>query len=192
MKKFLVVGNPIKHSLSPVLHNYWLRTNNINGTYEKKLLNEAELENIVSEVRSEELDGVNITVPFKNKIIRHLDILTEDAKITQSVNTIFKKDGKIFGSNTDTIGFELSLSKFIEHLKGKKVVILGAGGVVPSMVYVLKKLEVDKIYISNRTTEKSEKIKLMFEDIEIVKWGEIPVVDAIINGTSLGLKPMIE
>jgi len=188
MKKFLVVGNPIKHSLSPELHNYWLRTNNINGTYEKKLLNETELENIVSKVRSEELAGVNITVPFKNKIIKHLDVLTDDAKITQSVNTIYKENGKILGCNTDTIGFELSLSKFTEHLKGKKVVILGAGGVVPSMVYVLKKLEVDKIYISNRTMEKSEKIKLMFDDIEIVKWGEIPVVDAIINGTSLGLK----
>ena len=121
MKKFLVIGNPIEHSLSPKLHNYWLKINNIKGIYEKKLLKELDLNSIVAMVRNEELAGANITVPFKNKIIQHLDILTEDAKITQSVNTIFKKDGKIFGSNTDTIGFELSLSNFIEYFNGRKV-----------------------------------------------------------------------
>ena len=93
----------------PKLHNYWLKINNIRGIYEKKLLTEIDLNNIAEMVRNEKLVGANITVPFKNKIIQHLDILTEDAKITQSVNTIFKKDGKILGSNTDTIGFELSL-----------------------------------------------------------------------------------
>ena len=67
--------------------------------------------------------------------------------------------------------------------------ILGAGGVVPSIIYVLKKLKISKIYISNRTIEKSEKIKLIFNDIEVIKWGETPIVDAVINGTSLGLKP---
>ncbi len=188
MKKFLVIGNPIEHSLSPKLHNYWLKINNIKGIYEKKLLTEVELNSIVAMIRNEKLVGVNITVPFKNKIIQHLDILTEDAKITQSVNTIFKKDGKIFGSNTDTLGFELSLSKFTEYLKDKKVLILGAGGVVPSIIYALKKLKVSKIYVSNRTIKKSEKIKLLFKDIEIIEWGETPTVDIIINGTSLGLK----
>ena len=189
MKRFLVIGNPIDHSLSPKIHNYWFKINNIKGIYEKKLLSEVNLKKVVEMLRNEELVGANITVPFKNKIIQHLDILTEDAKITQSVNTIFKKDGKIFGSNTDTIGFELSLSNFIEHLKDKRVLILGAGGVVPSIIYVLKKLKISKIYISNRTIEKSEKIKLIFNDIEVIKWGETPIVDAVINGTSLGLKP---
>ena len=188
MKNFLVIGNPIEHSLSPKLHNYWLKINNIRGIYEKKLLTEIDLNNIVEMVRNEKLVGANITVPFKNKIIQHLDILTEDAKITQSVNTIFKKDGKIFGSNTDTIGFELSLSNFIEYLKDKKVFILGAGGVVPSIIHVLKKLKVAKIYISNRTIEKTEKIKLLFKDIEIIEWGKTPIADVVITGTSLGLK----
>lgn len=188
MKKFLVIGNPIEHSLSPKLHNYWLKVNNINGNYEKKLLTETDLNKIVSSVRNDELTGVNITVPFKNKIIQHLDLLTEEANITQSVNTIYKKNGKIFGSNTDTIGFELSLSNFTEYLKNKEVVVLGAGGVVPSIIYVLEKLKVSKIYISNRTVEKSEKIQSLFNDIEIIKWGETPAVDVVINGTSLGLK----
>ena len=94
MKRFLVIGNPIDHSLSPKIHNYWFKINNIKGIYEKKLLSEVNLKKVVEMVRNEELVGANITVPFKNKIIQHLDDLTEDAKITQSVNTIFKKTEK--------------------------------------------------------------------------------------------------
>ena len=85
----------------------------------KKLLTEIELNSIVDNGKKWEI-RCKYNGTFKNKIIQHLDVLTEDAKITQSVNTIFKKDGKIFGSNTDTIGFELSLNNFIEYLKDKK------------------------------------------------------------------------
>ena len=110
MKKFLVIGDPIEHSLSPKLHNYWFKQNNVDAVYEKKKINEQELQDIVSKVRKNEIYGVNVTVPYKSKIIKYLDLLGDDAKATQSVNTILKKENKIFGFNTDVNGFELSLS----------------------------------------------------------------------------------
>ena len=73
MKKFLVIGNPIKHSLSPKLHNYWFKKNNINAVYDKKEINEADIESIISELKNEKINGINVTVPFKKKIIPFID-----------------------------------------------------------------------------------------------------------------------
>ena len=128
MKKFLVIGDPIEHSLSPKLHNYWFKQNNVDAVYEKKKVNELELKDIVSRVRKNEIFGVNVTVPYKSKIIKYLDLLSDDANATQSVNTILKKENKIFGFNTDVDGFELSLLNYIEKIRNKTVLILGAGG----------------------------------------------------------------
>ena len=114
MKKFLVIGDPIEHSLSPKLHNYWFKQNNIDAVYEKKKINEQELQDIVSKVRKNEIFGVNVTVPYKSEIIKYLDLLSDDANATQSVNTILKKENKIFGFNTDVHGFELSLLNYID------------------------------------------------------------------------------
>ena len=99
MKKFLVIGDPIEHSLSPKLHNYWFKKNNIDAIYEKKKIDETELQDIVSKIRKNEIFGANVTVPYKTKIIKHLDLLSDDANATQSVNTILKKENKIFGFN---------------------------------------------------------------------------------------------
>ena len=75
MKKFLVIGNPIDHSLSPKLHNYWIKQNDINAIYEKQKLEEKELENLIIQIREKKIDGVNVTVPFKKAIIPFLDKL---------------------------------------------------------------------------------------------------------------------
>ena len=88
MKKYLVIGNPIKHSLSPRLHNYWIKKNKINATYEKKKLNQNDIEQIIRDVKDGKISGINVTVPFKKKVIPYLDQLTNQAKKTQSVNTI--------------------------------------------------------------------------------------------------------
>ena len=98
MKKFLVIGNPIEHSLSPQLHNFWIKNNNLNATYTKKKLNDDDLDRLIFEMRENRLNGINVTVPFKKKIIPYLDELTKEAKETESVNTIYLKDGKIKGS----------------------------------------------------------------------------------------------
>ena len=188
MKKFLVIGNPIEHSLSPKLHNYWIKNNGINAIYEKTKLDEDELESIVLQIKQKKIYGVNITVPFKKAIIPFLDELTTESDSTQSVNTLFLKDNKVMGHNTDIIGFETSIKKSKFNIFNKEVLILGAGGVVPSIIFALNKMKVSKIIISNRTREKAENLKKLFRNIEIIDWGEVPNFDMIINATSIGLK----
>ena len=109
MKKYLVIGNPIEHSLSPKLHNYWIKDNNIDAIYEKKKLDENELESLILEIKEKKIDGINVTVPFKKVIIPFLDRLSVEAENTQSVNTIYLSNNKIIGHNTDIDGFELGI-----------------------------------------------------------------------------------
>jgi len=188
MKKFLVIGNPIEHSLSPTLHNYWIKNNNIDAIYEKTKIYEDKLEHIVLQIKQKKIEGANVTVPFKKAIIPFLDELTAEATSTQSVNTLYLKDNKVIGHNTDIVGFETSIKKSKFNIFNKEVLILGAGGVVPSIIFALKKMKVSKIKISNRTKEKAENLKKLFKNIEIIEWGEIPNFDVIINATSIGLK----
>ena len=188
MKKFLVIGNPIDHSLSPELHNYWIKKNSINAIYEKQKLNEDQLEQFISQVKDNKINGINVTVPFKKTIIPYLDDLSAEAQSTQSVNTIYKKSNRIIGHNTDIFGFTTSIQKTEYNLHNKEVLILGAGGVVPSIIFSLIKMKASKITVSNRTKEKAERLKKHFQDIEVIKWGEISNFDMIINATSMGLK----
>ena len=188
IKKYLVIGNPIEHSLSPKLHNHWLKENNIEAIYDKKKLNESELKSIISEVKEEKINGINVTVPFKKAVIPFLDELSPEAKETQSVNTIYLQNGNIIGHNTDIAGFELAIKYAKFDLNNKKIFVLGAGGVAPSIIYALRKMKVSKISLTNRTKEKAESLKNLFKDIEIVEWGERIDFDMIINATSIGLK----
>ena len=188
MKKYLVIGNPIEHSLSPLLHNYWIKENGINAIYEKRELKAKELEKTILEVKDEKISGINVTVPYKKLVIDFLDELTPVANITKSVNTIYKKTGKIIGDNTDVGGFENSLKNINYKPQGKKVFILGAGGVAPSIIFALEKMGVAKIILSNRTKQKAEDLKKIYPNIEIVSWGDSVQSDIIINATSLGLK----
>ena len=187
MKKYLVIGNPIEHSLSPELHNHWIKQNNINAIYEKEKLNNDELENLILDIKKEKIHGVNITTPFKNAVITHLDELSDEAKKTQSVNTIFLKNKKVVGYNTDIEGFITAIKKINFGFNNKKIFILGAGGVVPSIIYASMKMGSSEIIISNRTKNKAEKLKKIFENIKIANWGDMPNFDVVINATSIGL-----
>ena len=187
MKNYLVIGNPIEHSLSPKLHNYWIKENNIEAKYEKLKLNENEIKSLILEVREQKLNGVNVTVPFKKKVINYLDDLSLEAEKTQSVNTIYFKNNKVVGHNTDIEGFELAIRNLKFNMMNKKIFILGAGGVVPSIVFALNRMKVSEIIISNRTKTKAEELNNLFKNLKIVNWGDIPEFDVIINATSIGL-----
>ena len=187
MKKYIVIGNPIAHSLSPKLHNHWFKENNIDAIYEKKQLNETDIAGIILEVKNDKIHGINVTIPFKKSVIPFLDELTPAANEAQSVNTIYKKKNKVIGHNTDIDGFVLALKRINYNVKNKKVFILGAGGVAPSIILALKKMQVGKIILSNRTKEKAEELIKINKNLEIVDWGEIPDFNMIINATSLGL-----
>ena len=187
MKKYLVIGNPIDHSMSPKLHNYWIKNNNIKAIYEKKKLDENGIESLISDVRSKKLNGINVTVPFKKAVIPYLDRLSLESESTQSVNTIYLDKDKVVGHNTDIGGFELGIKNSKIEVKDKKILILGAGGVVPSIIFALNKMRVSEITISNRTKGRAEDLKFLFKDIKIIEWGVVPEFDIIINATSIGL-----
>ena len=163
MKKFLVIGNPIEHSLSPKLHNYWIKKNNLDAIYGKLEAFDNDLSELCKSIKKGDLEGLNVTVPFKNSIIPHLDILSSNALRTQSVNTISLNKGHLIGDNTDINGFELSIRKLNYDVSDKTVLILGAGGVVPSIIFSLLRMKVSKIFLSNRTKKKAENLKNSFK-----------------------------
>ena len=171
VKKYLVIGNPIEHSLSPKLHNHWFNKNNIDAIYEKKQINEDDIKKIINEMRNGKIDGINVTVPFKKSVIPFIDELSLEAKEAQSVNTIYKENNKVLGHNTDISGFELAIRGKGYNIKDKKVFILGAGGVVASIIIALRKMEAAKIILSNRTRKKAEELKKIFFKSRISRMG---------------------
>ena len=187
MKKYLVIGNPIDHSLSPKLHNYWIKKNKIDAIYEKQLLTKDDLEKIILKLKLGEIDGINVTVPFKKSVIPFIDDLSLEAKEAQSVNTIYKENNKVLGHNTDISGFELAIRGKGYDIKNKKIFILGAGGVVSSIIIALRKMGVSEIVISNRTKKKAQELKKKFSNLDIVDWGDVPEFNMIINATKIGL-----
>ena len=159
MKKYLVIGNPIEHSLSPLLHNFWLKKHGINAIYEKQLVEKNNIEKIINDMRESKIQGINVTVPFKKAVIPFLDQLSDIAKETESVNTIFKKQNKLVGDNTDVHGFSEAIKLTNFNLTNKKALILGAGGVVPSIILALKRMGISEITLSNRTKKKQTTLK---------------------------------
>jgi len=188
MKKFYVIGNPIDHSLSPKLQNHWLKENNIDATYDKIELKDPQIKNFIQDIKKQKVAGCNVTVPFKKMIIPFLDKLSPEAEQTQSVNTITFYNNYLVGHNTDIAGFDIAIKKLNFSIQDKKVLILGAGGVVPSIIFALKNMHVQEITISNRTRERAENLKILFKDLKILEWGKLNDFDVLINATSLGLK----
>ena len=192
-KAFAIIGNPISHSLSPVLHNYWFDKYNLDAEYSLIKAEDEDLKNIIEKIRSKKIHGINITLPFKQKIIPYLEQLVNDAKITNSVNTVFLDNNNVLiGENTDVFGLQAAYLKEISNAANKKVLVLGAGGVAPSVILSLQKSKIQNITLTNRTYEKSIFIKKKFNFIKLLEWGllkeKISNYDIIINATSLGLK----
>ncbi len=198
-KKFALIGNPVSHSLSPIMHNYWFNKYNINADYQPLNINENEIEKVISKIKDKEIKGINVTLPYKKSVIPFLTRTINDANDTHSVNTIMLDESdNVVGENTDVFGFQAAFLKSIPNLekKTKKVLILGAGGVAPSIILALLKSNILNISITNRTHEKSLFLKKKFKTINIIKWSDVSIklsqFDILINATSLGLKPSDE
>ena len=191
-KKFGIIGKPIKHSLSPVLHKYWFDKYGIDASYSIIEADEKDLNNIIKKIRNRELAGVNVTLPFKQKIVNQTDKIINDAELTGSVNTILLDNDKIIGENTDVFGIQAAYLKEIDNCASKSTLVIGAGGVSPSIILSLQKSGVKNISITNRTNEKCIFLKKKFIFLKILPWenikNEIKNFDIIINATSLGLK----
>ncbi len=194
IKKFGIIGNPIKHSLSPVLHNYWFEKYKIDASYSIiDIKDENELPELIMQLRNKKISGINVTLPYKQKIVSHVDTIVNDAKTTSSVNTLYldNKD-TIIGENTDVFGLQAAYLKEIDNASKKRALVIGAGGVSPSVILSLQKSSVQEISITNRTSEKCIFLKKKFKNLSIIQWEklqqEIKNFDIIINATSLGLK----
>lgn len=195
MKKFYIIGKPLSHSLSPILHNYWFKKYKVDAQYEALEIEENEIKEVMSKITEGKISGVNITLPYKQKVIPHLSMMVNDAKESNSVNTIYYDDNKgLIGENTDVYGFQAGYLKSLLSMnqKNKKTIILGAGGVCPSIILALLKSGIKNISLTNRTYDKSIFLKKQFPILEIIKWDNhnkfIQEFDLIINATSLGLK----
>ena len=192
-KSFGIIGNPIDHSLSPVLHNYWFKKYNIEANYSLLNVTEENLKNVINKIKNKELSGINVTLPYKQKIIPFIDKLINDAEHTNSVNTIFlNNDNIVIGENTDVFGLQAACLKEVSNAENKKALVIGAGGVSSSVIFSLEKSRVKNISIINRTYEKSLFLKKKFHFLNVLEWKtlkrEISKFDIIINATSLGLK----
>ena len=192
-KNFGIIGNPIKHSLSPVLHNYWFDKYNLEANYSIIEANDKDLTEIINKIKNGSLAGINVTLPFTQKIINHVDRIINDAEQTGSVNTVLlNADNSLIGENTDVYGLQAAYFKKIENDFKKKSLVIGAGGVSPSVILSLLKSGIKNISITNRTNEKCIFLKKKFNHINILPWdrleNEIKNFDIIVNATSLGLK----
>tara|TARA_B100001109_G_C18806179_1_gene447364 strand:+ start:373 stop:1206 length:834 start_codon:yes stop_codon:yes gene_type:complete len=193
IKKYAVIGNPIEHSLSPTIHEYFARKLNINLSYEK----------IFSDVDKFELElkkffeggglGCNVTLPFKRDAFLFTEEKSDIAKITGAVNTISKKNGVYFGDNTDGSGFIRDLKKNIKFdIAGKEVLILGAGGASMGIIPNIFLEKPKSLKIFNRTLENAKSLVERFSSIGNINYIEKSDLieskfDLIINATSQGM-----
>ena len=119
--KFAIIGSPISHSLSPVMHNYWFDKYNINAEYELLDITENEIQNVMNRIKDQDIKGINVTLPYKKSVIPFLNKTINDANETHSVNTIMlDENGNLIGENTDVFGFQAAYLKSMPNQEKKK------------------------------------------------------------------------
>ncbi len=188
-KVFGIIGDPVSHSLSPVMHNAALRELKIKAVYGAFQVKKVQLNSAVEGIRALNIGGVSVTIPHKEAILSLLDEVDEVARRIGAVNTVVNKEGKLIGYNTDWVGVLRSFEERGISLKDKRVVIIGAGGASRAIVYAVKAGCAREIYVYNRTFERAFKLA---EDFGVTPcpWEEIDRAegDIIIQTTSVGLK----
>ncbi|WP_438990216.1 shikimate dehydrogenase [Lentibacter sp.] len=190
-----VIGSPIAHSKSPALHMHWLKTHGIAGHYVPIDVAQEDLEHIVKTLPKMGFVGVNVTVPYKEKVMEFADLVTDRAALIGSANTlIFRKDGKIHADNTDSYGFIQNLRQKAPDWdpKAGPAAILGAGGAARAVIAALVEVGVPEIMISNRTKARAENLKADFGNrVRVVDWVQagnmLEDATTVINTTSLGM-----
>lgn len=203
MNRLLVIGDPVEGSLSPVMHNAALEYMGLDRQFEygRKRVGENELKDIIRDMRISKIYGVNVTIPLKVDIIDHVDRVTARGKAAGAVNTVYKKDGLLIGDNTDCLGFVRSLKEEGVDVRGKRAMVLGAGGAARGVVYGLCSMEVGSIVVANRTVENATDLEEhlkphVTQDISVVPLDEaeyhLKDTDILVNTTALGMKGLAE
>lgn len=188
---FIVIGNPIEHSLSPRIHQLFAEQCGISLRYEKKLSDHEHFESDLRLFLNSGGRGLNVTVPFKVMAYQFADDHTERAEIAGACNTLMRREnGEILGDNTDGIGLVRDLQQRLEfQLKGARVLILGAGGAVRGILGPLFDSKINYCTIATREPQKAQGLKDLFPVLNLVEYRQIPEesFDLIINATSAGL-----
>lgn len=180
--KFHVIGDPIDHSLSPAMHNFFLEKFKINGNYTARRVPIIELGAAISDFKNEGVNGINVTTPLKQEVLKYIDELTPEAKIIGSVNTIKIEPGKLTGHNTDAIGFQASLKILNYSCKEKNAFIFGAGGAARAVLVALSRGQCQKLFISNRDFERARNFTADFsQQFSETEFAAIPLDSDKIN-----------
>ncbi|NIK68302.1 MULTISPECIES: shikimate dehydrogenase [unclassified Paenibacillus] len=192
-----VIGDPIRHSKSPIMMNRAFRETGINGAYMAFHITQGKLGEFVAGIRAMGIRGVNVTIPHKLDIMKYMDEIDAGAQAIGAVNTIVNDNGRLTGYNTDGIGYVRSLKEEAEpELAGKRILVVGAGGASRGIVYALAGEQPSGITIANRSVERAEELAQSFRslaDIRAIANDELQAAcreaDIVINTTSVGMHP---
>lgn len=194
LSHYLLIGNPVMHSLSPAMHNLALKHNKIGGEYISVSVSSRDVNMVLAHCTNDSFLGANITIPHKELFLDMVDELTDEAKEIGAINTLVKQDGKLIGHNTDAYGFIKPIENYIDTLHGERVIIFGSGGATKAIVFALQDLGVEQIVLVSRRPEiyesnGSENIIRCSYDNWIAYADDAAM---IVNATPLGMTPNTE
>ena len=197
-----VIGHPIKHSYSPMMLNYAFNKANLDYVYLPFDIASVNLKDALKGIVALNINGFNVTVPHKERIVEYLDELSDSAKIVNAVNTVVNENGKLHGYNTDVNGIIETLEPYKNEIDGESVSVFGSGGAARAVIYsLINNFNVKKINIINRTVEKAESLKdyfsakMLYEKIKTYELVPPDLIDIlsnsklIINASSIGMFP---
>ena len=192
-----VIGHPIKHSKSPLIHNYWIEKYGFDGDYGTIDIAPENLKDGISQLIDVGYAGFNVTIPHKESIIEYCDEVSHNAQVIGAVNTVTIQDGKLHGQNTDGFGFIHNIlgNTADFEFSGKRAVVLGAGGATRAIASALIGEKIEQIILLNRTRERAEKlasdIAFVSDLIVVEDWDNrssvLEGIDLLVNATSLGM-----
>jgi shikimate dehydrogenase len=190
-----IIGYPLSHTLSPIMHNAVYKKYGMDWEYRAFETRPSAVRGFIKRIRKEKIRGINVTIPYKHAVMPLLDKIDRAAAAIGAVNTVVNKNGKLTGFNTDFLGFGETLKKNRIDLRGKKVVMFGAGGAAHALAYMINLQKPGKFYILNIDIPMTERLikklklkKVMYSGISKTKEkdGIIASADFIINATSVG------
>lgn len=197
-KKAFVAGWPIKHSMSPILHGYWIDHFGLNATYERVAVKPGHLSDLVAKIRNGEFCGGNITIPHKEDVVSFADQKTELVDLLGAANTLWMEGDKLFITNTDAYGFAANLDELAPNWKSSThALVLGAGGASRAVIFALLDAGIIKIDIANRNLDRAKELCERFSKMAVQKKCDLRALpqqnhatelhDLIINTTALGM-----